>query len=185
MWNDFNAAEDQNGFNIIPKGTLAKVRMIIRPGAYDDASQGWTGGWATKGDSGAVYLDCEFIVLAGEYAKRKVWCLIGLHSPKGDAWANIGRSFVKGILNSARGIKSKDDSPSAQAARRIQGLGDLDGLEFVARIDVEKSDGYPDKNTIKVAITPDHKDYDSLMAQTASVAPAQAQAPSTNTPQWG
>ncbi len=41
-WNDFNSADDQNNFDLIPKGTLVKVRMTIRPGGYDDASQGWT-----------------------------------------------------------------------------------------------------------------------------------------------
>ena len=42
LWNDFNSAQS-NG-NVIPKGTLAKVRLTIRPGGFDDPSQGWTGG---------------------------------------------------------------------------------------------------------------------------------------------
>ena len=41
-WNDFNDAR-QNA-NLIPKGTIAKVRLTIRPGGFDDPSQGWTGG---------------------------------------------------------------------------------------------------------------------------------------------
>ena len=36
-WNDFNDAR-QNP-NLIPKGTLAKVRITIKPGAFDDATQ--------------------------------------------------------------------------------------------------------------------------------------------------
>ena len=32
MWNDFNDAR-QNA-NLIPKGTLAKVRLTIRPGGF-------------------------------------------------------------------------------------------------------------------------------------------------------
>ena len=43
-WNDFNSA--QSNTNVIPKGTLAKVRLTLRPGGFDDPSQGWTGGWA-------------------------------------------------------------------------------------------------------------------------------------------
>ena len=39
-WNDFNSA--QSNTNVIPKGTLAKVRLTLRPGGFDDASQGWT-----------------------------------------------------------------------------------------------------------------------------------------------
>jgi hypothetical protein len=70
--------------------------------------------------TGSVYLNCEFVVLDGPYAKRKMWSLIGLHSPKGPEWANMGRAFVKGILNSSRGLHPQDNSPQAQQARRIQ-----------------------------------------------------------------
>ena len=134
LWNDFNDA--QSNTNLIPKGTLAKVRLTIRPGGFDDPSQGWTGGYATRGSTGAVYLNGEFTVTEGQYARRKIFTLIGLYSPKGPDWANMGRSLVRGMLNSARGISDKDQSPQAQAARRIGGFADLDGIEFVARIDV-------------------------------------------------
>ena len=80
-WNDFNDAKQVS--NLIPKGTLAKVRLSIRPGGFDDPSQGWTGGYATQGSTGAVYLNGEFTVLEGPYARRKVFTLIGLFSPKG------------------------------------------------------------------------------------------------------
>ena len=39
------------------------------------------------------------------------------------------------MLNSARGISDKDVSPQAQAARRIGGFADLEGLEFLAKIE--------------------------------------------------
>ena len=78
LWNDFNSAQS-NG-TVIPKGTLAKVRLTIRPGGFDDPSQGWTGGYAKRGANGAVYLDAEYTVVEGAYAKRKIWSLIGLYS---------------------------------------------------------------------------------------------------------
>ena len=140
-WSDFNDA--QSNTNLIPKGTLAKVRLTIRPGGFDDPSQGWTGGYATRGSTGAVYLNGEFTVLEGPYARRKVWSLIGLYSPKGPDWANMGRGLNRGILNSARGVSDKDNSPEAQARRRINGFGDLDGVEFVARIEKETGDAAP------------------------------------------
>jgi len=172
-WNDFNSADDQSGFDVIPKGTLAKVRMTIKPGGHDDPSQSWTGGWATRSNTtGAVYLNCEFVVLEGKYARRKIWSLIGLYSAKGPDWANIGRAFIKGILNSSRGVSNKDNSPAAQNARRINGLGDLDGVEFVARIDIEKDQNGDDKNVIKLAITPDNKEYASLMGAVSGAASA-------------
>ena len=71
----------------------------------------------------------------------------------------MGRSLVRGMLNSARGISDKDVSPQAQAARRIGGFADLDGLEFVARIDVGTDANGDDKNEIRSAVTPDHRDY--------------------------
>ncbi len=77
---NFNIAESTN-YNLMPKGTLAKVIMNIKPGGYNDQQQGWLGGYATKNDvTGSVYLNCEFTVLAGEYAGRKIWGLIGLYS---------------------------------------------------------------------------------------------------------
>ena len=163
-WNDFNDAEQQPSFDLIPKGTLARVRMTLKPGGYDDPAQGWTGGYATQSnESGSVYLAAEFVVLEGEYARRKLWSNIGLHSPKGPAWGQMGRSFVRAILNSARNVHPQDNGPQAAAARRIQGFHELDGIEFLARIDIEK-DGRGDlKNVVKSAVEPDHPDYARLM----------------------
>jgi hypothetical protein len=185
MWNDFNDAKKNS--NIIPKGTLAKVRMTIRPGGFDDPAQGWVGGYATRGTTGAVYLNTDFTVLEGPYARRKVFSMIGLYSPKGPDWANMGRSLVRGLLNSARGIADKDNSPQAQAARRINGFADLDGLEFVARIDVGTDANGDERNEIRAAVTPDHKDYAALMGiialpamtlQPAAASPASPAGPS-------
>jgi hypothetical protein len=187
-WNDYNDA--QSNPNLIPKGTLAKVRLTIRPGGFDDPSQGWTGGYATRGSTGAVYLNGEFTVLEGPYAKRKIFTLIGLYSPKGPEWAGMGRSFLRGMLNSARGISDKDVSPQAQAARRIGGFADLDGLEFVAKIEHGTDAGGETKNEIRMAVTPDHRDYAQAMGRTAAPAgyappayapPAQGYAPPAHT----
>jgi len=160
-WNDFNDA--QQNANLIPKGTIARVRLTIRPGGFDDASQGWTGGYAKRGATGSVYLDAEYTVLEGPYAKRKIWSMIGLYSASGPNWANMGRSLVRGILNSARGLSDKDISAEAQNARRIAALADLDGLEFVARIDIGRDANGEEKNDIRQAVTRDHKDYATAM----------------------
>lgn len=170
-WTDFNSADDQHSFDLIPKGTLVKVRMTLRPGGYDDIPQGWTRGYATQNAAtGSVYLNAEFVVLEGPYARRKVWSLIGLYSPKGPEWANMGRSFIKGILNSARHLNPQDNSPQATKARFIRDFGDLDGIEFAAKIDMERGQYGDDKNVIKTAITPDHKDYADVMGMAATSA---------------
>lgn len=191
-WNDFNSADDQYGFDTLPKGTLVKVRMTLKPGGYDDHSQGWTGGYATRNETtGSIYLNSEFVVLEGPYARRKIWSLIGLHSNKGPEWANMGRAFIKGILNSARGLHPQDNSPQAQQARRINGFADLDGIEFVGKVEMEKDQYGEDKNVIKMAITPDRKEYAAVMGSAApqpvQKAPASQQQPAaapTGRPSW-
>ena len=187
---DFNNSENQSNFDLIPNNTLAKVRMSIKPGGYDDPNQGWVGGYATKNDAtGSIYLSCEFVILEGEYARRKVWGLIGLYSNKGPEWGNMGRSFIKAILNSARGFSESDNSPAAQSARKINGIGDLDGIEFVAKITTKKDQNEELRNEIRFAITPDNKDYKSLMGIIATAIktqtpPAAAASAPNNRPAW-
>lgn len=161
---DFNSAAEQSSYDLIPKGTVVRVRMTIKPGGYDDPSQGWTGGYATRSmTTGSVYLNCEFVVLDGPFARRKMWSLIGLYSAKGAEWTNMGRTFIKAILNSARGINPNDSSPAAQNARRISGFADLEGIEFVGKVDRDKDQNGQDKCVIKSAVTPEHKDYAAHM----------------------
>jgi len=181
-WMDFSDAEQQTG-DVIPQGTLAKVHMKIRPGGYDDPSKGWTGGYATRNDTtGAVYLDCEYTIIGGKYNKRKVWSLIGLHSPKGPKWEQMGRSFIRAALESARGIKPADTSEASIKARQIGGFADLDGLEFVVKIDVEEGqNGYGDKNKINNVIPVTHKDYAALMNGEGTAPQAQASSPAPQT----
>lgn len=175
-WTDFNDAEaQQGGFNLIPKGTLVPVRMTIKPGGHDDYSQGWTGGYATQSfDTGAVYLSCEFVVTAGEFAKRKLWTNIGLHSAKGPKWGQMGRSFIRALLNSSRGIQPGDVSPQAVAGRRISGINELDGIEFIAQVDIEKDGKGEDRNVVKHAIEPDHPGYAAMRGQLMSPSPISA-----------
>lgn len=181
---DFNTANEQASFDVIPHGTIAKVKLKIKPGGCNDEAKGWTKGYATRNnDTGVMYLICEFVVLEGKYAKRKIWSNIGLYSPKNDnKWGDMGRSFIRGILNSARGISDKDTSEEAQAKRRINGLAELDGLEFLAKIEVEKDQKDKDRNVIKYAVTPDHKEYAAIMS---AVSTAQMPAAASSTaPSW-
>ena len=192
-WMNFNDAEQQTGGDVIPHKTLAKVILKIRPGGHDDPAKGWTGGYATRSDNtGAVFLDCEYTVIGGKYNKRKVWSLIGLESVKGPKWGEMGRSMIRAILESASGIKPNDASEAAMRARQISGLGDLNGLEFVVQIDVEKAEEgseYGDKNKINTIIPVTHKEYASLMrgeapSKTASPAAVAAQPKASAVPAW-
>lgn len=197
LWNDFNDAEQQQSFALIPQGTIAKVRLTIKPGGHNDGAQNWEGGFATQSaQTGAVYLAGEFVVLEGEYARRKVWSNIGLHSPKGPTWANIGRTFIRAMLNSARNVMPSDHSPQAAAARRVAGLHEIDGLEFIARIDIEKDQRGESRNVVKFAIEPDHPEYARIRAgrppnripaatpATPAVSLSKPAAPVTGKPTW-
>lgn len=80
--------------------------------------------------------------------------------------------FIRGALNSARGVHPQDISPQATAARRIQGFSDLDGLEFLARVDIEKDKSGADRDCIKVAVEPNHPDYAHLYGASHKASPS-------------
>src|SRR6056297_662395 len=105
----------------------------------------------------------------------------------------MGRSFIRAALESARGIRPQDNSEAALKARQVSGLADLDGLEFVAQIDVEKADPgseYGDKNKINTVIPVTHKDYSALMSgqevatQAAPTPTTSPQAATGGAPAW-
>ena len=184
-WNDYNDAGSQASYDLIPKGTIVPVRMTIKPGGFDDPSQGWTGGYATHNDTtGSVYLSAEFVIIEGPFAKRKVWSLIGLLSLKGPGWGSMGRSFVRGILNSSRGLSDKDNSPQAQNSRRINGFADLDGIEFLAKVDVGKDANGDAKNEIRFAVAPNNKDWKTYQENGGAWKPGAVIAGATASAPW-
>jgi hypothetical protein len=154
---DFNNAGEQRSFDVIPSGTLCSVQLTVRAGGAGDD------GWLRKSkDSGSEALDCEFTVLDGEHAKRKIWGLYtvqGTTSGHADA-AEISRKALCAMLEAARGILPSDKSEAAQKARQANSYGDFDQLRFIARIGVRPAQGeFPAKNTILEIITPDRRDW--------------------------
>jgi hypothetical protein len=113
-------------------------------------------------------LDLEFIVVDGPYARRKFWEYLTLEGPTdGHAKAaEISRSVLRTIVESARGIKPDDVSPQARTARTVS-LKDFDNLIFIAKIGVEKGkpnkdrpgENYADKNNLISAVTCDKKEW--------------------------
>jgi hypothetical protein len=182
---DFNDAETQR--NVIPDGTIASVRMTVRPGSVG------TGGWLRRSkDGNSEALDCEFVVLDGPFAKRKFWTLFtvdGTNQGHAEA-AKISESKLRAILESARGIKPGDKSDAAKEARRIKSYGDLNGLTFVARIGVEPpQNGYKAKNRLDHVVTPDEKAWHPAAQEPVAARPAEpAEHASTpakiNRPDW-
>ncbi|MBA5724595.1 hypothetical protein H0G72_05660, partial [Liberibacter sp. Z1] len=103
---DLSQEDYVDGSAPIPDKTIVKVRLTLKEGFCDRLDDGTPlGFFATKSiKTDSVYLECEYTVVEGEYNKRKIFDLIGLYSPKGDKWASMGRSTIKGILASARRV---------------------------------------------------------------------------------
>lgn len=154
---DFNEAKPQRTFDVVPTGTIATLQLRVRPGNAGE------GGWlrqSKNGDSEA--LDCEFIVVDGPHAKRKFWSLLTVSgTTEGHSQAaEISRSRLRGILESARSVRPDDNSEAAKQARHVRSYGEFDGLRFIGRIGVEPArDNYPAKNTLLAAVTPDQQDW--------------------------
>lgn len=154
---DFNNAPEQKESGLIPSGTIAVVHLTIRPGNAGE------GGWEKRSKAGdSQALDCEFTVVEGPFAKRKFWTLFTISgTTEGhEKAAAISGSRIRGILESARGIRPDDESDTAKNARRIASYGELDGLRFIAKIGVEIGKGDfkgRDKNLLDFAVTPDRQ----------------------------
>jgi hypothetical protein len=197
---DFNDAGPQSsgGGEPIPKGTVAPVIINLR------------GIKAGKTDSRVQGLDIEYTVTAGPYAKQKAWGWHGVAGNGSDGhnkMVSITRSYIRAVIESAFGIDPADDSQEAMNGRRISDWQDLDGLEFVARFDIEEGTDFTDqrtgearkgkdKNTLR-AVTPDDPDYNGFKpakrkaggaapkGATAAKQPATAGANGFDRPNWG
>jgi hypothetical protein len=176
---DFNDAETQRNFEIIPDGTIATVRMTVRPG-----SVGEDGCLRRSKDGNSEALDLEFTVLDGPFARRKFWSLLTIAgtTPGHAEAAKISAGKLRAILESARGIKPDDKSDAAKQARRIGSYGELNGLMFIARIGVEPpQNGYKAKNRLDHVVTPDEKAWHPVTQEPAA-APSAAPAKPASTP---
>jgi hypothetical protein len=186
---DFNDAGEQRSFDVIPDRTIVTLQLTIRPGGAGDDD--WLKRSADKNSEG---LNCEFVVVDGEYAKRKLWQLYTLHgTTPGHAEAGeISRRTLRAILESARGIKPSDKSEAAENARKVTSWADFDQIRFVARLGVRPpKDGYAAKNTILEVITPERREWqqpEQISAKTASSAtpasPATPPAGAIVRPEW-
>jgi hypothetical protein len=156
---NFNDAEPQIEFGLIPNNTIAKTRLTIKLGGdFSDP-------FLTRSKNGdSVFLNCEFVILEGPYAKRRIFDKIGIGGS--DQWINMSKARIRAILESAKNIGPKDMSEAAQAARKIDSWDELDGLEPVVKIGIEsdRSGVHPNKNRIASIITPDKPEYKTHMS---------------------
>jgi hypothetical protein len=162
---DYSDAPPQREIELIPDGTIATLQLGIRPGGA-----GEDGLLQRSKDGLCEMLDVEFIVVDGQFAKRKLWerfVLAGTTDGHAKA-TEISRSKLRAILESARNIRPDDVSPQARAARTVK-LADFEGMRFIGKVGIEKgkdkgngAGNYPDRNFLAQVITPDRKDWHSV-----------------------
>jgi hypothetical protein len=148
---------------LIPDGTVATVSIHIRAG-----NVGEDGLLKRSKEGDCEMLDLELTVIDGSYKGRKFWQYLILtgttDGQKKMAVSSLG--VLKAILDSALGLKPKDVSAEARAARTV-GVKKFEGMNFMAKIGVEmggsKNDGsganWADKNILAGVITPDKTDW--------------------------
>jgi hypothetical protein len=163
---DFNGVDPAKPNEPIPDGAFAKVFMTIRPGGLDGESPSDRGLLTASRAEGSdvVQLDCEFTILEGQFARRKFWRRFVVSGGKVDeqgisiGW-KITKSALRAILDSAHGIDPKDESPTAQAKRRIGGFYDLNNLTFIAKIATDEEG----RSELDAAITRDRAEWAKVM----------------------
>ena len=149
---DFNNVAEAT---LIPANTIAKARLTLKPGDSPDDK------YLKVSRNGGTYLDCEFVITEGEYAKRKVFHKIGILG--NETWVEISRRFIKNLLESANGLSRYDKSPDSEKFRKLESWGDLDGLEVLIKIGIEEGGEFPDKNKVLAVITAENPVYKQMM----------------------
>ena len=135
----------------------------------------------------------------GAYTRRKFWQNFTVSGGKLDekgqskGW-NISKSAFRAMVDSALGLDPKDESPAAKSKRVIQGLKQLDGIVFAARIMVEptSSPQYKDANKLANVVLPGEPQYAAVMRgenvppEPVNAKPRKApETPPQQAPAWG
>lgn len=175
---NLNDAGEQREFGaVIPDGTFVWVVGNIRKGDYTlpgmDAED--NGLFTKSRTSDVVYLDFEFTVQLGPFAKQKFWQNFTITGGQSDAdgkskGGDITKRALKAMVDSAQGIRSDDMSAEAQAKRTLASFCRMNGIPFACRLEVEpggpdnRGGDYPDKNRIAIVVTPSDAEYAAIKA---------------------
>ncbi len=147
----------------IPEGTLAKVKMFVKPGGFSISGPICAYGHVPMPLTYCcLYLDCRFVVLKGKYKGKKIREILWVQNDEDPAWGMVGRALIRDALSSARGISTYDYSEEAQKLRCVKSITDLDGLEFVACIGITSVLSKYYKNCIRCAVSIDRNGYQNL-----------------------
>lgn len=196
---DMNDVAPQQSSDMIPDGTFAKVTMSIRKGGTDGMSEVDRGLLKSSNQPGSDVrmVDAEFTVAEGPFARRKFWQNFTVQGGKLDeegqsiGW-KISKSQFRAMIDSALGLNPEDMSEAAKAKRVLRGLADLDGITFVAKIQIEpnRNPAYKDANKLDHVVLPTAHEWQKVMAgevvtaQPSNRARPVAVAPVSAMPAW-
>lgn len=197
---DMNDVAPQQSGDLIPDGTFAKVTMSIRKGGTDGANEHDRGLLKASNQPGSdvLMVDAEFTVADGPFARRKFWQNFTVQGGKLDeqgqsiGW-KISKSAFRSMIDSALGLNPDDMSEEAKAKRVLRGLADLDGITFVAKIQIEpnRNPAYKDANRLDHVVLPNVPEWRKVMdgeavpAQPSTRVRPAATPATTTTPAWG
>jgi hypothetical protein len=153
---DLNSAKTQER-EVIPAGTICTLQMTIRPGGENED------GWLKSSANGAsAALDCEFTVVDGPHAKRKLWERF-MQRGTTDGQKEMVEHYnklLRAIIESVHNIKPNDKGEAAIAARKVESYADFNGMRFQAQLGVQPpKDGFDARNFILRVITPEQKNW--------------------------
>lgn len=141
---DFSREEEQKDRNYgpVPSGSRVLVRMTLEKPKY--ASRNDPDIAETK--NGLLQLPCKMSVVDGTYAGCSWYEYITLQADmqtirlteSQQTACRIGGSTLRAIIEAHRGVDPKDKSPRADKARMINAWGDMDGMEFPARLGINR-----------------------------------------------
>ncbi len=150
---DFNNVPE---YELIPAGTICKAKLSLKPGNAPESP------YLKASKNGGLYLDCEFVVLEGKYAKRKIFHKIGVEG--NEEWVQISRRMIKNLLESANGLDKKDKSERAENLRKLNDWNELDGIELLIKVGITPEGEYQPQNKIQSVITAESPIYQQLMS---------------------
>ena len=213
---DLNTAgEQQTGTSlVIPPHSKVQVQLSI---IYPEAGRaGASAPELTRAHSGLEYLATKLTVTRGSFAGKVMYQNFNLANAQttGQQKAvDISIRSIRAMVEASRGIRPKDNSPTATQARKLQRWSELDGLTCFIVVDCEQSQPSHNgkvyiNNRLYSVVTIDDPCYQQLtqqgemisnepvpeVQQTTAAAPAPrpswvaqqpASAASAPTPAWG
>lgn len=169
---DFNDAQQQMApqGELIADGVFSRLKLTIRPGGTNGAVPMDAKLLKASERSDALMLNCELTLLDGPFARRKFWQNFTVAGGKRDeksesiGW-NITKSSFRAMIDSAIGLDPKDESQAAREKRKLEGLRQLEGIVFAARIMIEpETPGHAASNRIANIVVPGEAEYAKIMA---------------------